>query len=122
MVDMDGSVSYIHSTGALICVFASFLAAVVSYLALRSRGRANRRGITHSGGSTSVPLCKICHQLVKNAPSQDCGTKEWMCSACTGSIEVRNYMESCYSHFTVFIPRKLHECFGTEPMICPWHG
>ena len=85
----DGSVSYVHSTGALICVFASFLAAVVSYLALRSRGRSNRRGINHGCGSTSAPLSKACHQL---GPLQGDRTKEWMystCTECSHSEEVR---------------------------------
>ena len=92
---MEELVDCVHSTGALICVPAVCLAFIVSYLVLKSRGRVNHRGINHGEGSTSVPLCKVCHQLVKNAPSQDFRTKEWMCSACSGyshSTEVRNYV------------------------------
>ena len=95
---MAEPVSYIHSNGALICVSSICVAVVVTYLALRSRGREKIRGFNHDERSTLVPLCKICHQLVKNAPSQDDGTKEWICSACSAynhSTEVRNYVEMC---------------------------
>lgn len=94
---MAESVSYIHSTGALVGVPTICLAFVVSYLALKSRGRVNHRGINHVTGSISFPLCKVCHQLVKNVPSQDQQTKEWTCSACSGSshsTEVGNCVEN----------------------------
>lgn len=127
MMEMDGSVSYVHSTGALICVLASFLAAIVSYLALRSRRRANLRRINHGSGSTSAPLCKVCHQLVKNAPLQGDGTKEGMCSACNGcshSAEVRNHVKNMLQSLYSFYSQK-GACFGTElvmPSNCLWHA
>ena len=91
---MDESVSHLHSTGALISVSAICLAFIVSYLALKSRGRMNRRGTNHGSGSISVTFCKVCHQLVKNAPCQGHQTKGWTCSACSGhshSTEVRKF-------------------------------
>ena len=125
---MEESVSYVYSTGALICVPAICLAFIVSYLVLKSRGRVNRREINHGEGSTSVPLCKVCHQLMKNAPSQDCHTKEWMCSACSGyshSTEVRKYVENVLTLLLLlhsFCSWKNYACCGTGDVDCLWHG
>ena len=123
---MAESVSYIHPTGALICVSAVCLAFIVSYLALKSRGRVSRRGV-NGAGPTSVPLCKVCHQLLKNTPSQNHLTKEWTCSACSGysrSTEVRNYVENVLtlsiSLDSLFLGNS-DACFGTISWGQPLH-